>query len=66
MTLALVTSVAGGVTELDWEVADNSDSRSLCSLAFKNEMFIYGQVLTNKFCCVFQQPDIKTESKISL
>ena len=48
-TKALVTNVAGDVTELDWKVEGEANSRSFCSLTFNNEMFIYGQVLTNEF-----------------
>ena len=46
---ALLTNVAGDVTELDWKVEGEANSRSYCSLTFNNEMFIYGQVLTNEF-----------------
>ena len=46
---ALVTNVAGDVAELDWKVEGEADSRSLCSLTFNNEMFIYGQVLTDEY-----------------
>ena len=49
---ALVTGVAGEVTDLDWQTEVEAISRSLCSLTFQGEMFIYGQVLTNKkFSC---------------
>ena len=45
---ALVTNVAGEVTELVWTSEGEVMSLSLCSLTFQNEMFIYGQVLTTK------------------
>ena len=56
---ALMTSVAGDVTEFDWSTDGEVDSLSLCSLTFHNEMFIYGQVLTNGFltCCLVDQKD---------
>ena len=38
----LVTSIDGDVTKLDWKNVGETDSSSLCSLTFKNEMFIYG------------------------
>ena len=46
-SMALMTGAAGDVTELDWEVKNMTNLDSLCSLTFKNEMFIYGQILTD-------------------
>ena len=50
---ALVTNVVGDVTELDWKVDGSADPRSFCSLTFKNEMLIYGQVLTKSLFSLF-------------
>ena len=41
---ALVTNVDGAVTELDWVTEGEVYSQSHCSLTFKNEFYIYGQV----------------------
>ena len=65
---ALVTNVAGEVTELDdWSNEGEARSDSQCSLTFQNEMLIYGQVLTDEhFLITCLNKNVKTESKINL
>ena len=41
---ALVTNVAGDVTELDWETEGQVHHQSHCEVTFMNEMYLYGQV----------------------
>ena len=45
---ALVTNVDGAVNELDWVTEGEVYLPSHCSLQFKNQMFIYGQVFFTK------------------
>lgn len=61
---ALVTNIAGDVTELDWSITGEVDERSFCSLTFHNEMYIYGQVLRSEY--VLSSTEIaKTNSNLS-
>lgn len=62
---ALVTRVTGRVTQLDWSIEGEVDGRSLCSLTFRNELFIYGQVLRNELL-IERTENLKTRSKLEL